>query len=89
MVSRGIIPKELHPDVVQSVERQLALQRSRRAIAIATGISRKSVNLIAAGMHVSQLDTRFHRCSRGHKTTLPCRTCATLDWLAERKPSAA
>lgn len=82
--------RELHPDVVRYIEEELALGRSYRAIEHSTGINREAIGKIAAGEHVSQLlGQRYQRCSRGHLTILPCRTCACLDERANRKKELA
>lgn len=80
-VSRAYERRELHPDIVATVQGELAAGRSRRAIAISIGVNRTTIDAIAAGKHTSQTNSRFHRCSRGHKTLLPCRTCAALEEL--------
>ena len=71
---------ELHRDVLLSIQEDLALKRSRRAIAIAHGVHRSTVDAIAAGEHITQRSgSRFRRCPNGHLTLLPCRTCACLE----------
>jgi hypothetical protein len=75
--------QELHPEVVRYIQEELALGRSHRALAVATGVHRETIGKIAAGEHVSQLlPQRYQRCPAGHLATLPCRTCAAL---AERQ----
>ena len=88
--SRDRASRELHEDVVRSIEVEIASGRSHRAIAAATGVNRKTVDLIAAGQHVSQVrGRRFERCSEGHLSLAPCRTCTAREALANPKTSAA
>lgn len=75
--SRAKIGRELHPDVVRSIELALAAQEPRRTVAARHGVHRKVVDRIAAGEHTShRAGNRFQRCPNGHLTLLPCRTCA-------------
>lgn len=90
LTSRRGIPKELHPDVVQSIEAELAAGRSRRAVAIVHGLDRKVVDRIAAGEHVSQLlGSRYQRCQQGHLAILPCATCAAISERENQRRAAA
>ena len=86
-ISRVRSSRELHEEVVRAIEREIALGRSRRAIAIATGIDRKTIDKIAAGVHTNQvLGRRYQRCPNGHLAILPCRTCAIREEIS--KPAA-
>lgn len=70
---------ELAIEVVRHIEKMLAEGRSRRAIEVATGVDRLTIDQVAAGEHVSQLlGSRYQRCPAGHLAIQPCRTCAAL-----------
>jgi hypothetical protein len=90
MVSRARMTSELHPDVLSSIQTELAKKTPRRVIEALTGINRSTIDRIANGRHISQVrGSRHRRCPEGHLTILPCATCAALALRRQKRKHKA